>query len=235
MGRVGVRRGREWTKSFVTIVIPVRNEERILGPCLESIAAPGAGISSGGSIANLQLGPADYVVPPAIGPSNVSFTASPHSVDLWWPIGADDPNGIGLANYVVYANGNWLASPAIPNWVDDTETPGAVVTYALYAVDQHDNYSPPTTINVTVPPTTQPDQRRIGVRPTGAYWGAAGEQIDLLSGNLNFSVPLFQAMGRGWQPSTRSSALRAPCCSKKTTPGRGLWRARPMWERLSVS
>ena len=35
------------------------------------------------------------------------------------------------------------------------------------------------------------------MRPTGAYWGAAGEQIDLLSGNLNFTVPLIQAMGRG--------------------------------------
>jgi len=41
------------------------------------------------------------------------------------------------------------------------------------------------------------DPRRIGVRSTGSYWGAAGEQIDLLSGNLNFSLPLIQAKSRG--------------------------------------
>jgi len=138
-----------------------------------------------------------HVAPPAIGQSNVSFTASPHSVDLWWPIGSDDPNGIGLDHYVVFANGNWIAAPRIPNWVDEIETPGSVVNYTLYAVDQHNNYSPPTNLSVTVPPVTQPDQRRTGVRPAGAYWGAAGEQVDLLSGNLNFSIPLIKAMGRG--------------------------------------
>lgn len=39
--------------------------------------------------------------------------------------------------------------------------------------------------------------RRTGVRSHGSYWGAAGEQIDLLSGNLNFTVPLVKALGRG--------------------------------------
>jgi hypothetical protein len=37
------------------------------------------------------------------------------------------------------------------------------------------------------------------VRADGAYWGAAGEQIDLLSGNLNYTVPLLKALSRtGW-------------------------------------
>jgi RHS repeat-associated protein len=48
------------------------------------------------------------------------------------------------------------------------------------------------------PPVGTPgDPRRIGVRPTGAYWGAAGEQIDLVSFNLNFAVPLLKAKARG--------------------------------------
>ena len=48
------------------------------------------------------------------------------------------------------------------------------------------------------PPVGTPgDPRRIGVRPTGAYWGAAGEQIDLVSFNLNFAVPLLKAQTRG--------------------------------------
>ena len=41
------------------------------------------------------------------------------------------------------------------------------------------------------------DPRRIGVRSTGSYWGAAGEQIDLLSGNLNFTLALMQPQSRG--------------------------------------
>src|SRR5260370_1167163 len=35
------------------------------------------------------------------------------------------------------------------------------------------------------------------VRSTGSYWGAAGEQIDLVSGNLNFSLAPIQAKTRG--------------------------------------
>ena len=41
------------------------------------------------------------------------------------------------------------------------------------------------------------DIRRVGVRGNGAYWGAAGEQIDMLSGNLNFTFPILSAMSRG--------------------------------------
>ena len=46
-------------------------------------------------------------------------------------------------------------------------------------------------------PTGVFDPRRVGVQPTGAYWGGAGENIDLISGNLNFSLPLLTAQGRG--------------------------------------
>ena len=41
------------------------------------------------------------------------------------------------------------------------------------------------------------DPRRIGVRPLGSYWGAAGEEIDTTSGNLNFSLPLIKPLSRG--------------------------------------
>src|SRR5207248_1374958 len=49
----------------------------------------------------------------------------------------------------------------------------------------------------TVVPVYSDDQRRTGVRATGSYWGAAGEQIDLNSGNLNFTIPLISAQARG--------------------------------------
>jgi RHS repeat-associated protein len=58
------------------------------------------------------------------------------------------------------------------------------------------------------PPSTPPDSlgdpRRVGVRTTGSYWGAAGEQIDLLSGNLNLSIPLVTAQARGGWSATFS-------------------------------
>ena len=47
--------------------------------------------------------------------------------------------------------------------------------------------------------------RRTGVRFYGAYWGAGGEQIDMLSGNLCFSLPLLTASGRGISASVACS------------------------------
>jgi hypothetical protein len=48
------------------------------------------------------------------------------------------------------------------------------------------------------PPAVSGDSgpRRIGVRPLGVYWGAAPENIDVRSGNLNLTMPLVQAQGR---------------------------------------
>lgn len=50
------------------------------------------------------------------------------------------------------------------------------------------------------------DPRRTGVRALGSYWGAAGEQIDTVSGNLNFSLPVIHAQARGgWSVTFRLS------------------------------
>jgi RHS repeat-associated protein len=78
-------------------------------------------------------------------------------------------------------------------------TSGASSTYKVYAVDWMGNQSAtPATLSLTIP-TTSTDIRRTGVRPTGAYWGAAGEQIDVMSGNLNIALPLATAKARtGW-------------------------------------
>src|SRR5579862_3178007 len=52
------------------------------------------------------------------------------------------------------------------------------------------------TISVTTPPANAIDPRRVGVRPNGSYWGAAGEQIDAMTGNVNYTASLFRAQGR---------------------------------------
>ena len=55
-----------------------------------------------------------------------------------------------------------------------------------------------TMISYTVAPAPTADPRRTGVTSTGSYWGGAGEQIDLHSGNLNFTLPLIKLVSRGW-------------------------------------
>jgi hypothetical protein len=73
---------------------------------------------------------------------------------------------------------------------------GTPYTYAIVARDYHLNDSPQTTFGVTTAPAGTIDPRRVGVRPIGAYWGAEGEQLDMLSENLSFSLPLVTAMNR---------------------------------------
>jgi uncharacterized repeat protein (TIGR01451 family) len=77
--------------------------------------------------------------------------------------------------------------------------PPSVTNTATVAGGGETNTGNNTASDATIinPAGTTVDPRRIGVRTTGAYWGAAGEQIDLFSGNLNFSLPLMQAQGRG--------------------------------------
>jgi hypothetical protein len=56
------------------------------------------------------------------------------------------------------------------------------------------------------------DIRRVGVRVNGEYWGLMDEKIDMLSGNLNYSFPLFQAGGqRGLFNSERAVSTNVVC------------------------
>jgi RHS repeat-associated protein len=49
----------------------------------------------------------------------------------------------------------------------------------------------------TTPPAASVDPRRTGISPTSATWGALGANVDLLSGNVNFNLPLLKAQARG--------------------------------------
>ena len=79
---------------------------------------------------------------------------------------------------------------------DRTVQPNTAYTYSISACDFHANCAT-STINITTPAAGAIDPREIGVRPTGTYWGSGGEQIDMRSGNVNFTVPLIKAMSRG--------------------------------------
>jgi hypothetical protein len=156
-------------------------------------------------LTNVKFGPIDYTAPPAINQSQVTSSQTGQWVDLYWPVGSDDGNGPGLQGYTVSRYSSalgtiYLGAPTKPNWTDETVAPGTSYTYYLTACSQSGSCSTATSYGVTTPSSTQQaatDQRRIGVRSTGAYWGGAGERIDMNSGNLNFSVPVLTAMGRG--------------------------------------
>ena len=113
--------------------------------------------------------------------------------------------GPGLMLYQV-----WRRPVSDPNgWVyrGDTREPafvdrdaivnGANYAYLIKSHDFHLNYSDSAQFFVSAPPAAALDPRQIGIRPTGAYWGGGGEQIDMQSGNLNYTLPVVQAKARG--------------------------------------
>ena len=186
---------------------------------------PGVGIVStaGDTIGNVKIGAIGYVAPAAVVSTAIQTSLTPHRVDIRWPAAVTDATSAGLQGYVVYRDGVYLGSPRVAYWTDFTVSGPETTTYSISAIDQHGNLSEAATVTVNIPegldsgastpagaqtnlrkPTAHVissgptvDQREVGVRTTGTYWGAAGENIDLLSGNLNFSIPLFKAMGRG--------------------------------------
>jgi hypothetical protein len=160
---------------------------------------PGIGARStpaGNGISLVALGPLDTIAPGTINVQSVMSSSFPNHVDLQWGGVVDDTSGSGLAGYAVYRDGTYIGSSHDAAFTDATVAPNVAYTYQIGAADYHYNWS---TISFTVvtPPPAAVDPREIGVRPLGSYWGDAGERIDMRSGNLNFTVPLLRAVGRG--------------------------------------
>jgi hypothetical protein len=70
-------------------------------------------------------------------------------------------------------------------------------SYTIRPVDFHSNDGNPTAFTVNTPQSSAINPRRVGVNALGTYWGGMGEQIDTRSGNLNYTLPLLSAQGRG--------------------------------------
>lgn len=159
---------------------------------------PGIGVRgapSGNTISQVQLG-GIYSGAPTMPPTNeFGVSAFANKVEIQGP-GASEPNGPGVAFYEWWRNGNSGGTLNSPTISDTSVSPSTNYTYYLVAVD-FDLNSTQTTFSVTTPPAGAIDPRETGVRPTGAYWGGGGEQIDMRSGNLNYTMPLLKAMGRG--------------------------------------
>src|SRR5579884_1795543 len=158
---------------------------------------------SGSGFASARIGHLDTLVPNVIDTQSIGLSTFPNQISMQWAGTTDDVNGIGLWQYWIYRadahNNNWvfLGSAPSPEFTDNTVSAGSSYTYQITAVDWHGNQTPSSNIAVTIPPLQNIDQRRTGVRPLGNYWGGAGEQIDMSSLNLNFTIPLLTAQGRG--------------------------------------
>jgi hypothetical protein len=160
---------------------------------------PGVGVASaptGNGISAIDIGHLDTVAPNPITAQMVGTSSFPTHVDIQFPEVLDDPIGTGVAYYQFYRNGSWLTFSTTPVIEDRTVAAGTAYAYALQAVDYHGNVSQ-ININITTPPAGAIDPREVGVRPTGTYWGSGGEQIDMRSGNLNFTIPMLKALSRG--------------------------------------
>jgi RHS repeat-associated protein len=159
----------------------------------------GYGIPAGSGFQSIKLGHQDTVAPYPVSPTSIATSVSSNSVSLKWQGVLDDPNGIGLYGYRVWRSGISLGFTLTPEFTDPTAQPSTTYTYSIRSVDFHINKTAFTNITVTTPGPGAVDPRRTGVYSTGSYWGGGGEQMDTLSGNLNFSVPLLKAQGRtGW-------------------------------------
>ena len=111
--------------------------------------------------------------------------------------GSDDPDGVGIWGYQIYRDGIFVANISRPAFSDTAVSPATDFLYTIYAIDNHGNASAPSSFTIHTPSPGGIDPRRTGVRANGAYYGGMGEQIDMLSGNLNFTLPLLRAQGRG--------------------------------------
>ena len=122
-------------------------------------------------LSEIDLGNLDSIAPNPVPSGSISATPFYNHVDIQWPATSDDTNGTGVYDYEIWRNG-WLVGTT-PNltFADNTVAPSTAYTYTLKAVDFHGNAAS-TNFNVTTP-AFSPDGRRVGVRPTGAYWGRA--------------------------------------------------------------
>ena len=164
------------------------------------VGQPGIGgrqMPADNRISLVQLGPIDRVPPLAVSSNSIGVTAFPTCVELQWQGASDGPNGIGIQRYDIH-RGNDIIAVVYPAAAEDcTVTADGTYTYTIVPIDFHNNYGPGTSFTVKTPAAGAIDPRRVGVNALGTYWGGMGEQIDTRSGNLNFSLPLLSAQGRG--------------------------------------
>jgi RHS repeat-associated protein len=164
---------------------------------------PGVGVSlnTTGVIDLVQMGPQCTTLPTAVNSNTIAYSAYPTSVSMSWPEPVQPPDvaAVGIVQWYTLRNGSFYGqTDTAAAWADPMVSPSTSYTYAVTPMSFHGVAAAwSTAITVETPSTSSIDPRRTGVKPLGAYWGASPEQIDVESGNLNLTVPIIQAQGRG--------------------------------------
>jgi hypothetical protein len=73
---------------------------------------------------------------------------------------------------------------------------GKTYDYRLWIVDFHSNLAF-VDFSVATAPANSVEPRQIGLPPNVPTYGALGASINLLSGNVNYNLPLIRAQARG--------------------------------------
>ena len=158
-------------------------------------------VPAGNSVSKVEIFTRSHDVPAPIQPNTVGTSSFPDKVDLHWTEPADT-TGVGITQH--YIN---RFDPSDPggqlfygfdggNATDATVQPSTNYQYRIGGISFHGIFGNALLFAVVTPGAGSVDPRRVGVRPTGTYWGDMGENIDALSGNLNFTIPLLKAQGR---------------------------------------
>ena len=190
-----VAAGSGWVRLYLNEVLYFAWVEPVITTGLPGVG--GFDMPAGNGISRVDLGVLDTTAPSALPSTSISTAVFAERVEMQWTPADDGPNGIGILGYHHWRNGNYLGLRRSAEIVDLTATASTTYSYWFQPEDFHANLGGITTISVTTPAAGNIDPRRTGVRPLGTYWGGLGEQIDLQSGNVNFSMPLFKAQARG--------------------------------------
>ncbi|MGD1097715.1 MAG: hypothetical protein ABSB35_37725 [Bryobacteraceae bacterium] len=166
----------------------------------------GVSYATGGTlVSEADLGNIDTIAPNPVSASSIGVSTTTNQVAIQWAATTDDPNGTGIYEYALTRNGQFIGSTTGLSYTDTAGiSPSSTYNYTIVAYDFHGNYAvtPFTAVTPGIGtnppfPSVTPEGRRVGVRPTAAYWGSGSENIDVMSGNLNFTLPLLKAQGRG--------------------------------------
>jgi RHS repeat-associated protein len=185
---------------------------------------PGVGVSvliDQSGISKVEFGPRDRVAPVPSSAQTIGSTVFPNRVELQWQGGSDGATGTGVWQYFIYRNGTLLGSTATPEFADATVAASTTYTYQVGLKDYHINSAGMSSFQITTPAAGSTDPRRVGVHGSGSYWGGGGEQIDMRSGSLNFTMPLISPQSRNGHGATFALNYNSQLWRKDTG---GTWK-----------
>ncbi|HEY3444428.1 MAG TPA: RHS repeat-associated core domain-containing protein [Paludibaculum sp.] len=161
---------------------------------------PGLGVAGAAAVngfENVWLYNYESAAPTPVLAADIASSVSSTAVDLQWKGSFDGADGSGTWQYDVYRNNQYVRSTRYATFTDNTLSPSTPYQYFIVAMDFHLNQVVGSTIVITTPGAGSFDAHRNGVEPNGTYWGGGSENIDVQSGNLNYTLPLLKAVGRG--------------------------------------